>query len=105
VQKPHILIVFKGHSFNGCLFLHLEQKMVKSAFSSSCFLFALIVYNCELRVLRMYVLKFSKIFPNSNVVTPLEADLFILVSKIPFPFLALLHEYFLQRLEISSKFN
>ena len=87
-----MIILFMGHSFNGCLFLHLEQKIVKIAFSSSCFFFVLIVSNCELRVLRMFVLKFSKRFPNSTLVTPPEDDLFILVSHIPFPFLALLRE-------------
>ena len=100
-----MIIVFRGHSFNACLFPHLDQNIVKITFSSSYFFLVLIVSNCELRVLRMFVLKFSKRFPNSALVTPPEANLFILVSWIPFPFLALLHEYFLQRLEISSKVN
>ena len=100
-HKPHILTTFNGHSLKGCLFLHFEQKMLKTAFSSSCFLFVFIVSDYELRVLKISTLKFSKIFPNSILVTPPEVDLLLLASLIHFPLLALLREYFLQIVQIS----
>ena len=63
------------------------------------------VSSCELRVPIMSILKFSRRFPNSTLVTTPEADLFTLVSLIHLPYLALLQDYFLHKLLISSKFN
>jgi hypothetical protein len=61
----------------------------------------------QLRVQRMSVLKFSNEFPNSGLVAPLlDVDLEILgkESRGPLSYLACLRGYFLQILEIMSKY-
>ena len=86
-------------------FCILSKKCSNLHFPHLVSFLVFIVSNCELRVPRISSLKFSKRFPNSILVTPPEVNLFILASLIPFPLLSLLQEYFLQRVQISSKVN
>jgi hypothetical protein len=48
-------------------FLHLEQKKDKVAFSYSCFFLVCNISNCELREIRIPILKLSNKFPSSTL--------------------------------------
>jgi hypothetical protein len=105
VHIAHILMLFKGHSFNECIFLHLGKNIDMVGFCS-CFFLTYNVSICKLRVPRMQVLKFSNKFPNSSLITQLlDVDLEILgkESQDPLLDLAWLHEYFMHISEIMSK--
>jgi hypothetical protein len=70
VQKPQTKMLSNGHSLEECFLLHIGQNVFIVSFSSSCFFLIFRVSNWEPIVLKIYVLKFSKIFPISTLVIP-----------------------------------
>ena len=73
-QIEQISMQFNGHSFLGCLLVHLGLKMVKALFSSSYFLLVCIVSICRERVCSISLLKSSSMFPISPLMDELEED-------------------------------
>jgi hypothetical protein len=76
VQNPQTEMLSNGHSLEECFLPHLGQYMIIVAFSSSYFFLSLRVSNWEPIVLKMSVLNFSKRFPISSLVIPLELTSF-----------------------------
>ena len=69
-------MLFNGHSCWGCLVLHLEQKMLIVAHSSSCLFLACNASSWEPIAPKISILKFSNRFPNYILVTPPEMGVF-----------------------------
>lgn len=104
-HKAQIWTLFRRHSCKGCFYLHLEKKIDQIEDFSSFFFLNFSVSNCELNVPRRSILKSSNKFPNSTLVTPLEADLVThdIWSWGPLPTLAWILEYFLHKSRIYGR--
>ena len=76
VQMWHMEMSFNGNSLWGCLVLHLGQKILIAAHSSSCLLLDCKEYSWEPIYPNISFLKLSNRFPNSTLVTPLELGMF-----------------------------
>ena len=73
-QTEHTSIEFNGHSFLGCLLVHLGQKIAKAISASSCFLLICKVSICMVRVWSISLLKSSSMFPNSPLRDELDEE-------------------------------
>jgi hypothetical protein len=82
VRMQQTSMKFNGHSFSGCLFLHLGENIAKAT-SSSCLFFNFRVSNWLLIVLKMSILKFSNKFPNAGlVIVPYLCRKFLLKGSL-----------------------
>ena len=69
-HSAQISILLRGHSFKGCFCLHLGKNIAMVFSKYFYFCLARKVLSCEANELKMLVLKFSNIFPNSTWETP-----------------------------------
>ena len=96
--------ISKGHSLRSCYFLHLWKNIAKVCSSFTFFCLACNTSNCVVRVLKIYVLKFSRRLPTLAHVTPLLMILLFLVRDVHIPDLVrvLPHENLIHNRTMSS---
>ena len=59
-QRPHTFTLSIGNSLSGCFFLHLGNNTQSTRYSSTCFYFSLMTFNCKDMELIMSVLRFLR---------------------------------------------
>jgi hypothetical protein len=101
-QIPQNSKLFNIQSLKGCLFMNMEKNIDCANSTSSYLILTCRISNCELREMRISILKLSSISPILSWVTP-PVDFVILAttSRGFFPYFEIPREYFLHNSQMS----